>query len=125
MDPKLCDEIILAAAEELMYDAQERFDAWVATRDSAVTRAKDPAAAAAGDLGVEFFMTMAQILGNILNSFPGGVAAGLIANEISRRLHRTDPTLTGDDREAIGKIVEEHLVNAGAIKVEGSDEQPQ
>ncbi len=119
MDSKLRDEIILAAAEEFMYDAQERFDAWVVTRGAAATRAKDPAAAAAGELGVEFFATMAQILGEILNSFPGGVAAGLIANEISRRLHRADPTLTGDDREAIGKIVEERLVRAGTIKVKG------
>ncbi len=124
MDPKLRDEIILAAAEEIMFDAQERFDAWMAARDAVEARAKDPAGAAAGELGVDFFTTMAAILSGLL-SFPGGVAAGMIANEISRRLHRDDPTLTEEDRAAIGRIVEERLVSAGAVTIVNSEQAPQ
>lgn len=113
MDQKLCDEIVLAAADEIMFDAQARFDAWVATRDAVATRAKDPANAAAGELGVDFF----QVLTQVIVSVASGVFTGVITEEVVRRLHKADPTLSDKELQAVGTVVEERLIKAGVVKI--------
>jgi hypothetical protein len=121
MDTQLRDEIILAAAEEIMLDARSRFDQWVATRDMVKPAGKDPATAAAGELGVEFFAELQRILNHILVAVPSSIVAGYVLRELTPRLR---PALTPADLEAVAKVLEERLAKAGYIKSDSPADRP-
>lgn len=106
MDQNLVDDIVLAAAREVMFDADARFAAWRASRREKAVHTED-LPGTGSDLGVNLFDLLNVLANTVLGQFAIGFASGAIANFATSWLEGKTNGLSKSDLIAIGKIVEE------------------
>ena len=106
MDEKLVGDIVLAAAREVMFDADTRYAAWLAAQGG-TTRAADLAGAGI-DLSADIFAALTTLVEAVWNhrvELGTGFVSGALANFATDLVQKRAPTLTKIEQELIAASV--------------------